>query len=118
MLSDIVRHTLASCDDLEIVGEPAGPDDLLLAARRTEPDVVVLCRPGSERGDWCKLLQQRPDLRVLTIAPDGRSAVMHEPRRHDVVLQDVSPETLIGALRRTSAGPSAGPGKDRVDHKE
>lgn len=70
----------------------AGVDVAIIGARR--PDDSTLAR---------QVLQASPSTRVLIIAMNGGSAVLWELRPYKVRLDDVSPESLIRAIRADTA---------------
>jgi hypothetical protein len=93
IVADIVRSALASAEDIEIVGGPA------LSA-----DVAILGLGGQARTDApVVLLRQYPSLKVLAVEGDGREAALYEMRPHRTELGEISPTTLLEAVR-TAAG--------------
>ena len=100
MLADIVRTIVASQDDLEFAGEADGIAGIARAAKGAEPDVVILGGARSvSKAEYDSLLYTWPRVRIVAIAPDGRHAAFHELRPHVTQLGEVSPATLIAALR-------------------
>ena len=98
MLREIVRDSVTRQRDMEVVGEfgrreeflraVEGIDVAIIGAR--EPDDSTLAR---------QVLRASPSTRVLIVAMNGGSAVLWELRPHKVRLDDVSPESLIKAIR-------------------
>lgn len=93
ILRGVVRHSLETLDDLEVVEElttrvPLGP-----AVARTGAQVVVVDATHPEaRGEW-------PAVVLVALAPDGREAWRVEP------LGELSLDDLVAAIR--SAVPAA-----------
>jgi DNA-binding NarL/FixJ family response regulator len=108
MLREIVRDSVARQSDMEIVGDFGERDEFLDAVRGV--DVAII---GEREPDDSTLARQvmaaSPSTRVLIIATNGGSAVLWELRPYKVRLDDVSPVTLIRAIRDERA---LGPLKD------
>jgi DNA-binding NarL/FixJ family response regulator len=98
MLREIVRDSVTRQPDMEIVGDFGKRDEVLDAVERA--DVVII---GARQPDDSTLarqvMQASPSTRVLIIAMNGGSAVLWELRPYKVWLDDVSPESLIRAIR-------------------
>lgn len=87
VLRGVVRHSLETHDDLEVVEELSAPVPLADAAARTGAQVVVVDAGHPEaRGDW-------PAVVLVALAADGRNAWRVEP------LGELSPEALAAAVR-------------------
>ena len=104
MLTDIVKGIIASQADFDLAGEIIGEDGLLLqAATDAEVDVMVvgpLLVIGSN--EYHHLLYGRPRMKIVAIAADGREAALHELQPHVIPLGEVSPASLITAIRSAS----------------
>ncbi len=103
MLREILLETFAHQPDMLVVGEPSvGP--LHEAVRLHGPHAVVV---GMEGHDWAErhveLFRERPRLRLLVIRSDGRSAAMHELRIVRCPVEELSPEAVVAAVRRSCA---------------
>jgi DNA-binding NarL/FixJ family response regulator len=100
MLTDIVRTIIDSQDDFELAGEVVGNADVAHAADEAAADVVILglSVKGGE-ANCVKVLYTRPYIKVVAIEPDGRRAMLHELQPSVVSLGEISPETLIAAVR-------------------
>lgn len=109
MLVDIVKSIIASHEDIKVIGELAGRDELLEAATRTQADVLVLGKTATgDNDDYCTLLYGRPQLKILAITADGRRGFLHELQPRVMSLGEVSPASLIDAIRGTASSCSAG----------
>jgi DNA-binding NarL/FixJ family response regulator len=107
MLGDIVRTTLESQPDIEVVGETEGLERLQDAARRSYPDLVIVADPDNRLPDPClHLMYDHARLRVLVITPDGRSASLHRLLPTRSVIRDISPQGLLDAIRGTELPPA------------
>jgi DNA-binding NarL/FixJ family response regulator len=100
MLRDILRDTVRGHDDLEVVGVCDSAAELGGFVDRSSPDVVVV---GMERqesiGVFVALFRDHPDLRLLVIRNDARSAALHQLRFRRCRVTDVSPAAILAALR-------------------
>jgi DNA-binding NarL/FixJ family response regulator len=103
MLMDIVKDIIADEEDIALVGEVADRTSLVQAATHTRADVVVLGRAGpGGNDDYRDLLYRRPRMKVLAIAADGRRAFLHELQPRVVALGEISPTSLVEAIRECS----------------
>lgn len=102
LLRDLVRDAVSGQTDLEVVGELDDESQLDAAVSSTSPSVVIVGTDGAEISEACQaLFEVRPRLRVLALATRrGRSVVWElAPRR--VSLGEISPQSLLTALRKT-----------------
>ena len=100
MLRQILRQTAASVPGLIVVAElpdaeldspdviAAGADVVIAGADRASEAAVtdLLCRPYP--------------VQVLGISADGHDAVLYEMRPHRMLLEELSPTTLVSVLSR------------------
>jgi DNA-binding transcriptional LysR family regulator len=103
MLTDIVTRTLESAPDIVVTVVPES--EALAAANAMEADVAVLAGPpvglpplGRE------LLAKRPWMHVVAIRSDGRDTSLYELRPFEHKLGEISPASLLDAVRRVGAG--------------
>lgn len=83
---------------MKIVGEFGKRGEFLEPADRA--DVAIIgAREPNDSALARQVLQASPSTRVLIIAMNGGSAVLWELRPYKVRLDDVSPESLIRAIR-------------------
>jgi DNA-binding NarL/FixJ family response regulator len=109
MLTDIVKDIIASHEDIDVISEIARQDELLHTAIRTRADVIVLGEAAaSDRDDYRELLYRRPQLKILAITADGRRGFLHELQPRVMSLGEVSPASLIEAIRGQAPYCSAG----------
>ncbi|MDP8993245.1 MAG: hypothetical protein M3N31_09390 [Actinomycetota bacterium] len=97
----MIREHLSAEPDIQLLDDLAQDGALLLAAaRRTRPDVVVL---GTEERRLPAviddLLTEHPNSRALTVTASGDEASLFQLRPHQVRLGEVSPKTLVQAIR-------------------
>ena len=83
---------------MEIVGDFGEENEFLEAVEGV--DVAIIGAHKPDDSDLAgQVLQVSPSTRVLAIATSGHSAIMWELRPYKVPLGDVSPESLIQAIR-------------------
>ncbi len=110
----LVRGALAALleteDDLTVVAQVAGGDEVLPAAREHRPDVALLDieMPG---GDGltaaAALARELPHVRVLVVTTFGRTGYLRramEAGASGFLLKSAPVEELAGAIRRVAAG--------------
>jgi DNA-binding NarL/FixJ family response regulator len=103
MLMDIVKDIIADEEDIALAGEVAARTGLVQAATQARADVVVLGNTGpGGNDDYHDLLYRRPRTKVLAIAADGRRAFLHELQPRVVALGEISPASLVQAIRECS----------------
>ena len=91
----------------QIVSEVLEKPDIQVAERH--PDVVIVGiadDSADEDGlppECRKLFSRHPWARVLSLAHDGREAVLHELHPHRTVLGEASPEKLLETIRGARA---------------
>jgi hypothetical protein len=99
MIGAIIDSALAGDPEVEARRVPAA-DSLLPLVEEHRADVVIL---GSDESrlpaNGRELLRRRPLTKVLTVGFDGRVACMYELRPARVVLGEVSPSTLLAAVK-------------------
>jgi DNA-binding NarL/FixJ family response regulator len=113
MLREIVRDSVARQSDMEIVGDFGESDEFLEAVEGVDVAIIGAREPDDSTLAR-KVLQASPSTRVLIIAMNGDSAVLWELRPYKVRIDDVSPESLIRAIRSEAElivgeGPAARP---------
>lgn len=110
MVRDAFAVLLSLEADLEIVAEVERGDDVVAAAMRTKPDVVVLdtALGGLDCLSVVELLHQRlPGCRTLVVSERAQPGHVRRALRADVrglVLKRSSVEQLIVGVRRVAAG--------------
>jgi hypothetical protein len=99
LMLDIIHHVVAAHPDMAIV-EKVDAGELSAAVQRTRADVVVVGHDEKgERDRFLSLLLHRPQLRVLAIADDGKSACLYDLRPRRVRIGRISAGSLARAIR-------------------
>lgn len=99
LLGGVMSGIMAGYSGLQIIGEVSAKD-MLNAIAALHPNVVVL---GSEAGATdahiALIRKNHPQMRVVSIDAEGRSATAHEPGNAARRVTDISPDTLLEMLR-------------------
>lgn len=105
LLGDIVRETLVRDAEAEILAEVESAADIAAVVERTDPNVAVV---GVATADWIDvssrlrdLLSEHPRLTIVALASDGRSGYVYQNQPRGVVINDLSPKSLVQAIRST-----------------
>jgi DNA-binding NarL/FixJ family response regulator len=98
-MTDILEHVVAKDPALSVVGV-SDHTDLVVEARRTRADVVVMAQKApDERDSLASLLRSRPRMKVVTIVASGGSGALYELRPHRTFLAEITTEALSEAIR-------------------
>jgi hypothetical protein len=108
ILHDIVKDALAGARGVTLVGDVQHRSRALAPeVERTNPAVVLL---GSDHPELAEgrvpVFPGRADLKLLAVSADGREATLYELLPRTTALGELSPETLVSAVR--SAGAAQG----------
>lgn len=108
LLGDIVRATLARDADVEIRAEVTTRDEIGPAVDQADADVTVL---GVMPGDWSGLshllrdtLAAHPRLTIIALASDGRSGYVYRLQPRGVIIDDITPRSLVQVIRANAGG--------------
>jgi len=101
MLRDLLRTRIEAEPDLEIADEVLDPVDVLLAVQQTAADVVLITVPISDATPplCTHLLTEFPDLVVIGLWPDAKSAVTYRSTIDIQPLRGLQYEDIVGAIR-------------------
>jgi len=107
LLGDIIRETLGRQPDVEVAAEVRVRTEIVSAVTDTHAHVAIL---GIAPDGWStlsqllgELLGQHPRLTIIAIASDGRSGYVYRLLPRTVSIDDVSPTSLVQAIRATVA---------------
>jgi len=102
LMRELILTTFSDQPDIEIVGEVPGEADIPERVEKTNPDFVVLAQDAlGERPNVCDIvLGQRPDIRMIVIAPHHNYLVYYwaSPDIHSRHAE-ASEESLLEILR-------------------
>jgi DNA-binding NarL/FixJ family response regulator len=99
MLRDIVREIVSSEQDLIIVDEFDDLEDASNTIWNDERCVVITSLRPPEQVALEDLFGVRRRMRVLAVSEDGRETVLYELRPRARNLGEISPPTLVAAIR-------------------
>jgi DNA-binding NarL/FixJ family response regulator len=94
MLRGIVEGLVSAEPDLEIVGDFEDAEAAVGSIEATGASVVIA---GLQAPSLARRLSDR--VRVVGVSADGRESVLYELRPHERVLGEISPSTLLAAIR-------------------
>jgi DNA-binding NarL/FixJ family response regulator len=113
-----LAELLASVGDFQVVAECADGDEVVSAAERTRPDVVLLDL-GMPRVDGLeaarRLFEVQPEARVVFLTANSSLSSLrraHEMGAAGYLLKDVDPDELCEAVRTVAQGGTAWPRSD------
>ena len=104
ILAAIIRDVALSAPGV-IVADAVPAGDLLQVVGSLRPDVVVISAPAERAAEPLDALLcggGRP-VRLIVLSGSGEDAKFHEMRPHVTVLEDLSSDTLLAAMRGDGA---------------
>jgi hypothetical protein len=106
LLREIVDEALTRERSVRLVDETADGDELGLvgAADRSGAELVIVNADHVGPTDVCRLLQDRPAVRVFALAAGGRDGCLYEMRPNLVVVGDLSPTSLVRTVLGSADG--------------
>ena len=108
ILREAVRAVIVRQPDMEVVGEILDPLGVLLAAKATEADVVVIgLRDSEEPGLVSHLLAECPQVTVLGLASPGDTAIIVQMCLWRKEIVDPSEANILRALRHAVREPGS-----------
>ena len=98
MLREIIERAVAGQPDMEIVDDLPRDGIRAEALLRTRADVLISAGDHDDV-ELNRLLQELPRLKVLVVSADGRDTTCLELRPTRTPLGEVSPQTIVDAIR-------------------
>ena len=103
MMHDIILQLLARESDFQVAAPTDKTSTLLDASRKYRPDVIVTSFEQDRANiTYRDLLLECPRVTVLEIRSDGRNGYLYQLRAERTRLGEVSPESLVTAIREAS----------------
>ena len=100
LLRELIGEIIAEEGDMEVVGELPDLQRAGELAERTGANFVITGRTHPELElAYEELLRQRPAMRVLAVAHEGRQSSLYELLPHVENLGELSAETLLTVIR-------------------
>jgi len=86
-------------DEFDLVGAVADGHALVEAARRLNPDVIIVGTPSTDDDDRpLSVLSRWPKARVMVVTPTEGEAALSELRLHTTELGRVSPGEIVQSI--------------------
>lgn len=98
MLREIVDDALSKRSGVRLVDETASEGSLLAAADRSGAECLIVSSESVGAVEVCRLLEQRPRVRVFSIDGEGRDGCLYELRPNLALVGQLSPESLAQAV--------------------
>jgi chemotaxis response regulator CheB len=99
LLSDIITQAIKPEIELDVVADFPSGDLLKEQLRLIAPELILI---GLQAGDTAAIaataLAAAPAARVIAFSADCRHAYLHEMRPYQMMLIDVTPAALAGAI--------------------
>jgi DNA-binding NarL/FixJ family response regulator len=99
LLRDVLSEALADELDMSVVGGATVDADLMALVRQLSPDVVIA---QASREAARAVARELHAVSFVAITPDGRRVLVFAPGEEPLSLSDVSPTTIIAAIRSLS----------------
>jgi DNA-binding NarL/FixJ family response regulator len=106
MLREIVDDSLSKRPDVRLVDETQDGSSLVDAVDRSGAAVLIISAERIGPADVCRLLEQRPRVKVFAITSDGRDGCLYELRPNLVLVGDLSPTSLVQTVLHTEQADS------------
>jgi hypothetical protein len=94
LLREIVDDALSTGHDVRLVDE-SGRDGLVGAVDRSGAGFVIVSSECVGPAEVCRLLEERPRVKVFAIADGGRDGCLYELRPNLVLVGDLAPQSLV-----------------------
>jgi hypothetical protein len=94
MLREIVDEALSKRRDVRLVDE-SSDGSLVAAVDRSGAGFVIVSSESVGPTEVCRLLEERPRVKVFAIAGGGRDGCLYELRPNLVLVGELSPQSLV-----------------------
>lgn len=103
ILSQVLRNMIDRQPDMQVLGEVVDPIDLLLVARATPVDAIIVMPLNSEgEPKICShLLREHPHLKIVTVSAKGETASLYESGSRKRRIDEPSEPSILGAIRES-----------------
>jgi DNA-binding NarL/FixJ family response regulator len=104
LLHDIVREAVATQPDMKVVGDSHNGQELHHMLAAGDVDLVIVGAHQSEDiSSVASILYASPQVKLLAIEDNGRTATIYRLRPHQLSLGEMSPQELLAAIRTEAA---------------
>jgi hypothetical protein len=104
MLREIVDEALSSRRGVKLVDESRDGDTLAGAVDRSGAAFLIVSADSVGPAEVCRLLQERPQVKVFAIADGGRDGCLYELRPNLVLVGELSPASLADTVLGRASG--------------
>lgn len=101
LLSEVIRNMIGHQPDMVVVDEVVDPIELLLTARATAVDVVIVT-PLESNGEpkICHhLLAEYPHLKIVTLSARGEAAYLYQAGADRLCIDEPSEQSVLNTIR-------------------
>jgi hypothetical protein len=98
MLREILDDALSKQPGVRLVDETKKDGSLLAAADRSGADCLIVSSESIGAPEVCRLLEQRPRMRVFAIDGDGRDGCLYALQPNLALVGQLSPSKLAHAV--------------------
>ena len=104
MMRDIILQLLTKESDFQVTALSQKTSTLLDASKKYTPDIIItsLGEKGAKM-TYRELLLESPRVKVLDVGGDGRKGYLYELRPERKRLGELSPDSLVTAIRDAGA---------------
>jgi hypothetical protein len=95
MLREIVDDAFSKRRDVHLVDETRESGGLIGAVDRSEAALVIVSSETVGPAEVCRLLADRPRVKVFAIADGGRDGCLYEQRPNLLLVDELSPANLV-----------------------
>jgi hypothetical protein len=95
MLREIVDDAFSKRRDVHLVDETRDGGGLIGAVDRSEAALVIVSSETVGPAEVCRLLADRPRVKVFAIADGGRDGCLYEQRPNLLLVDELSPANLV-----------------------
>ena len=100
MLREICDDALSKRRNVKLVDETKNGNSLVEAVDRSGAAFVIVSSEHVGPAEVCRLLEERPRVKVFAIAGGGRDGCLYELRPNLVLVGDLSPKSLVQTVLR------------------
>jgi DNA-binding NarL/FixJ family response regulator len=95
ILREIIDDALSKRRDVHLVDETRDGGGLVGAVDRSDAALVIVSSETVGPAEVCRLLADRPRVKVFAIADGGRDGCLYEQRPNLVLVDELSPSNLV-----------------------
>ncbi len=103
MISDVIRNIIERQPDMVLIGDVVDPLKLLFAITENDVDVVIVVplKSNGEPKICSHLLNDQPQLKIITLSPKGESGYLYQSGSSRLCINEPSADAIIGIIRKS-----------------